>query len=197
MFNPQDFYFKKAKKEGYKARSVFKLEEIDKKHKFFPKNKLVNVLDIGCAPGSWIQYIDKVSHPKSKIIWVDLKPTQLNSPKVKTYIQDATDLEKMEKILKENHIEKLDIITSDMAPNTIWVKDIDAIRSIQLVKSTLWIYDKFLKPDGKFIIKVFMWPWFDELVKEIKQKYWAKNIKTFKPQAVRKISKEIYIIKHS
>jgi 23S rRNA (uridine2552-2'-O)-methyltransferase len=154
-------------------------------------------LDIGCAPGSWIQYIDKVSHPKSKIIWVDLKPTQLNSPKVKTYIQDATDLEKMEKILKENHIEKLDIITSDMAPNTIWVKDIDAIRSIQLVKSTLWIYDKFLKPDGKFIIKVFMWPWFDELVKEIKQKYWAKNIKTFKPQAVRKISKEIYIIKHS
>ena len=197
MFNPQDFYFKKAKKEGYKARSVFKLEEIDKKYKFFPKNKPVNVLDIGCAPGSWIQYIDKVSHPKSKIIWVDLKPTQLNSPKVKTYIQDATDLEKMEKILKENHIEKLDIITSDMAPNTIWVKDIDAIRSIQLVKSTLWIYDKFLKPDGKFIIKVFMWPWFDELVKEIKQKYWAKNIKTFKPQAVRKISKEIYIIKHS
>ena len=197
MFNPQDFYFKKAKKEGYKARSVFKLEEIDKKYKFFPKNKPVNVLDIGCAPGSWIQYIDKVSHTKSKIIWVDLKPTQLNLPKVKTYIQDATDLEKIEKILQENQIEKLDIITSDMAPNTIWVKDIDAIRSIQLVKSTLGIYDKFLKPDGKFIIKVFMWPWFDELVKEIKQKYWAKNIKTFKPQAVRKISKEIYIIKHS
>jgi len=68
MFNPQDFYFKKAKKEGYKARSVFKLEEIDKKYKFFPKNKPVNVLDIGCAPGSWIQYIDKVSHTKSKII---------------------------------------------------------------------------------------------------------------------------------
>ena len=196
MFNPQDFYFKKAKKEGYKARSVFKLEEIDKKYKIFPKNKPLNILDIGCAPWSWVQYEDIVTHPKSKIIWVDLKPTSLNSPKIKTYVQDATNLEKMEKILKENWIEKLDVITSDMAPNTIWVKDIDAIRSIQLIKSTLPIYEKFLKPDGKFVIKVFMWPGFDELVAQLKQKYWWKNIKTFKPEAVRKISKETYIIKN-
>ena len=196
MFNPQDFYFKKAKKEGYKARSVFKLEEIDKKFKIFDKNKKLNILDIWCAPWSWVQYIDKVTSKDSKIIWVDLKPATLNSKKIKCYVQDATDLEKIEQILKENNINKLDVITSDMAPNTIWFKDIDAIRSIQLIKSTLPIYDKFLKENGKFVIKVFMWPWFDELIQELKQKYWGKNIKTFKPQAVRKISKEIYIIKN-
>ena len=195
MFNPKDFYFKKAKKEWYKARSVFKLEEIDKKYKIFTRNKPVNILDIGCAPWSWLQYEEKVTHPKSKIVWVDLKPTNLNSPKIKTYIQDATNLEEMEKILRENWIENLNIITSDIAPNTIWLKDIDAIRSIQLIKSTLPIYEKFLKPDWKFVIKVFMWSGFDELVAKLKQKYWWKNIRIFKPKAVRKISKEIYIVK--
>jgi 23S rRNA (uridine2552-2'-O)-methyltransferase len=68
MFNPQDFYFKKAKKEGYKARSIFKLEEIDKKFHFFDKRKTVNVLDIGCAPGSWLQYVSKVTNRNSKVI---------------------------------------------------------------------------------------------------------------------------------
>jgi len=196
MFNPQDFYFKKAKKEGYKARSVFKLEEIDKKYNFFSKQKPLNILDIWCAPWSWVQYISKVSHPKSKIIWLDLKPTKLNLKNVYCYVQDATNLEEVQEILKQHNIEKLDIITSDMAPNTIWFKDIDAIRSINLIKSTLPIYEKFLKPEGKFVIKVFMGPEFDNLIQEIKQKFGAKNIKTFKPQAVRKISKEIYIIKY-
>jgi len=195
MFNPKDFYFKKAKKEWYKARSVFKLEEIDKKYHLFDPKKNLNILDIWCAPWSWVQYIDKVTSKNSKIIWVDLKPTTINLPKVKCYVQDATDLEKMEQILKENNIEKLDIITSDMAPNTIWFKDIDAIRSINLVKSTLPIYEKFLKENWKFVIKVFMGPGFDELIQELKKKYGWKNIKTFKPQAVRKISKEIYIIR--
>ena len=195
MFNPQDFYFKKAKTQGYKARSVFKLEEIDKKYKIFSSKPLA-VLDIWCAPWSWLQYIDKVTNPKSKIIWLDLKGVKISSPKIKTYVQDATKVDDIEKILQENNINKLDIITSDMAPNTIWVKDIDAIRSIELVKSTLPIYEKFLKQDWKFVIKVFMGPWFDELVESLKKTYWWKNIKVFKPQATRKISKEIYIIKY-
>jgi 23S rRNA (uridine2552-2'-O)-methyltransferase len=195
MFNPQDFYFKKAKKEGYKARSIFKLEEIDKKFHFFDKRKTVNVLDIGCAPGSWLQYVSKVTNRNSKVIWLDLKEVKLGDSKVKTYVQDATDFEKVSQILKENGINKLDIITSDMAPNTIGFKDIDAIRSLELIKSTLPLYEKFLKENGKFVIKIFMWPWFDEFIKSLKDKYWWKNIKTFKPESVRKISKEIYVIK--
>ena len=177
MFNPKDFYFKKAKKEWYKARSVFKLEEIHKKYHLFDTKKNLNILDIWCAPWSWVQYIDKVTSKNSKIIWVDLKPTTINLPKVKCYVQDATDLEKMEQILKENNIKKLDIITSDMAPNTIWFKDIDAIRSINLVKSTLPIYEKFLKENWKFVIKVFMGPGFDELIQELKKKIWMKKHK--------------------
>lgn len=195
MFNPQDFYFKKAKKEWYKARSVFKLEEIDKKFKLFSKKEKLNILDIGCAPGSWVQYLDKITASKSKIIWLDLKATQLNLKKTHCYVQDATDIEKVKNILKAHNIEKLDVITSDMAPNTIWFKDIDSIRSLELIKSTLPLYDTFLKENWKFVIKIFMGPWFDQFVFELKQKYGWKKIKTFKPDSVRKISKEIYIIK--
>lgn len=195
MFDPQDFYFKKAKKEWYKARSIFKLEEIDKKFKLFHKKENLNILDIGCAPGSWVQYLDKITASKSKIIGLDLKATQLNLKKTHCYVQDATDIEKVKDILKTHNIEKLDIITSDMAPNTIWFKDIDSIRSLELIKSTLPLYDTFLKENWKFVIKIFMWPWFDQFVFELKKKYGWKKIKTFKPDSVRKISKEIYIVK--
>ena len=195
MFDPQDFYFKKAKKEWYKARSIFKLEEIDKKFKLFHKKENLNILDIGCAPGSWVQYLDKITASKSKIIGLDLKATQLNLKKTHCYVQDATDIEKVKDILKTHNIEKLDIITSDMAPNTIWFKDIDSIRSLELIKSTLPLYDTFLKENWKFVIKIFMGPWFDQFVFELKKKYGWKKIKTFKPNSVRKISKEIYIVK--
>jgi 23S rRNA (uridine2552-2'-O)-methyltransferase len=87
---------------------------------------------------------------------LDLKEVKLGDSKVKTYVQDATDFEKVSQILKENGINKLDIITSDMAPNTIGFKDIDAIRSLELIKSTLPLYEKFLKENGKFVIKIFM-----------------------------------------
>lgn len=195
MFDPQDFYFKKAKKEWYKARSIFKLEEIDKKFKLFHKKENLNILDIGCAPGSWVQYLDKITASKSKIIGLDLKATQLNLKKTHCYVQDATDIGKVKNILKTHNIEKLDIITSDMAPNTIWFKDIDSIRSLELIKSTLPLYDTFLKENWKFVIKIFMGPWFDQFVFELKKKYGWKKIKTFKPDSVRKISKEIYIVK--
>ncbi len=195
MFDPQDFYFKKAKKQGYKARSIFKLEEIDNKFKIFWKKRTNKILDIGCSPWSWLQYLDKVSWNNSKIIWVDIKQTILNLPNVTTYVQDATDLNKMDEILSSHNIKELDIITSDMAPDTMWFKDIDAIRSLELVKTTFPIYEKFLKKDWVFIIKIFMGPWFDEFIKNLRNIYWWKSIKTFKPQSVRKASKEIYVIK--
>lgn len=91
----------------------------------------------------------------------------------------------------------VDFIQSDMAPNTVWNKSVDAIRSIWLLEETLRIYKKYLKPDGKFAVKVFMWPWFEEFVSELKEYFGSKNIKIFKPKACRTISKETYILKVS
>lgn len=197
-FKFQDHYFKKAKKEWYKARSAFKLEEIQEKFHIFDKGTK-KILDVGCAPGSRIQYAITQAR-KNKIadctiIGVDLKEVNLNLPGVKTYVADITDKEKITNILKENHIEKVDLIQSDMAPNTIGLKDIDAIRLFELIDSMKWILKDVMKPDGKFVIKLFMGPGFEEFIKEMKTMFGGRNIKTLKPESCRKESKEIYIVK--
>ena len=197
-YNPYDFYFKKAKKEWYKARSAFKLEEIQNKFHLIDKNTKT-VVDIGCAPWSWMQYtislLQKMHVKDYKLIWFDLKKVEIQLPWMYTYVQDITDQNKVNAIFAENGIEQVDFIQSDMAPNTIGDKETDAIRSIGLLEQTLRVYDKYLKPDGKFCTKIFMGPWFDEYVANLKKKYGWKNIKVFKPESCRRESKETYVIK--
>ncbi len=192
-----DFWSQKAKKEWYKARSVYKLQEIDQKFKIFNKSTK-KVLDIGCAPWSWTQYMYrklKKNWNSFRIIWLDIQSIDLNLSNVKCYKQNATNIEEVKKIASQHWIDQFDTIVSDMAPNTIWHKSTDALRSIALIEQTLPIYQKLLKPEGKFVIKVFMGPWFDEFLQILKKTRWGKYIRTFKPQAVRKDSKEIYVIK--
>lgn len=207
IYNPYDHYFNKAKQEWYKARSAFKLEEIQNKFKLIDKN-IRNILDIWCAPWSWMQYtsgiLTSMKVKDFKIVGFDIKESDVNLPNIFTYVQDVTDINKVESILKSQGIipysssnknSWVDLIQSDMAPNTIWHKSVDALRSIWLLEETLWIYKKYLKPTGKFVIKIFMWPWFEEFVSELKSLFWTKNIKIFKPKACRSISKETYIVK--
>jgi len=202
IYNPYDYYFNKAKQEWYKARSAFKLEEMQNKFKLIDKNTKI-ILDIGCAPWSWMQYsytlLHKFNVQNFKIVWFDISESTVNLPNVHTYVQDVTDLEKVDKILESNGILpwSVDFIQSDMAPNTVGNKSVDAIRSIWLLEETLWIYQKYLKKDWKFAIKIFMWPWFDEFVATLKEEFGWKNIKIFKPKASRSISKETYILKVS
>ena len=197
-YNPYDFYFKKAKKEWYKARSAFKLEEIQNKFHIIDKDTKT-VVDIGCAPWSWMQYtislLQKMHVKDYKLIGFDIKKVNMQLPWMYTYVQDVTDQDKVNTIFAENWIEQVDFIQSDMAPNTIWDKETDAIRSIWLLEETLWIYDKYLKPDWKFCTKIFMGPGFDEYVANLKKRYGWKNIKVFKPESCRRESKETYVIK--
>jgi len=111
------------------------------------------------------------------------------------YKQDITDRVGVQHILTEHSIDQVDCIISDMAPNTIGVKDIDAIRSFDLLEKSFWMYEELLKKNGKFVVKVFMGPGFDEYVKRMKDLFGGKNIKIFKPDASRTNSKETYVIK--
>ncbi len=212
-FNPQDHYFKKAKKQWLVARSAFKLEEIDTKYRIFD-NTITSVMDIGCAPGSWLQYVQEklattVSNRRSKIspshsdgsampyslIGFDIKDVKLDLPWVYTYNQDIQDTEKVRDLIGQHGVKKFDAIISDMAPNTIGFRDIDAMRSIELLRMTLPLYEHFLKPGGKAVIKIFMWPWFEEFLTDFKKIVGSSNVKVFKPAACRKESKETYIVK--
>ena len=205
MLEIQDHYFHLAKKEWYVARSAFKLQELDEKFKiFWPQTR--TVIDIGCAPGSWLQYVSKVLH-KNKwrkeplVIGFDLKEVKFNLPFTHTFVQDITQQEAVKKILNEQDTDNktvewsIDVIISDMAPNTVGNKGTDALRASSLVMETMRMYEQLLKPDGKFAIKVFMGPGFEELVKHCRATRWVANIKIFKPKACRKESKETYIVK--
>lgn len=198
MYNPYDFYFKKAKKEWYKARSAFKLEEIQEKF-FLIRKTTKRVLDIGCAPGSWLQYtisqLKKLQVKDYQVLGFDLKPVDLHLPGLTTYVQDVTQVEEVKAILAEHQLSKFDFIQSDMAPNTIGLKDIDAMRAIDLLEQTYWLYDQLLNEKGAFVIKVFMGPGFDGFVAKMKKRFGGKNIKVFKPISCRSQSKETYVIK--
>ncbi|PID34595.1 MAG: 50S rRNA methyltransferase, partial [candidate division SR1 bacterium] len=188
----------KAKKEGYQARSIFKLEEIQNKFNIFSKDTK-KIVDIGCAPGSWLQYTNKLLNklrvPYYELIGFDIKTMEIQIPNTTTYQQDITEQEKVAEILNQHNFDQIDLIQSDMAPNTIGMQDIDAIRSFALLEETLRIYKTKLAPNGKFVIKVFMGPGFEEFVADLKQHFGSKSIKIFKPKSCRSESKEIYIVK--
>jgi 23S rRNA (uridine2552-2'-O)-methyltransferase len=106
-----------------------------------------------------------------KILGIDIQDVNLNLPGVITYKADIQDVDHIKEILTENNIEKVDLIQSDMAPNTIGVKDVDAMRLFELLEYVKPILKNLLKPEGKFVIKVFMGPGFEEFVKEMKDMF--------------------------
>ncbi len=193
-----EYYTLQAKKDGYLARSAYKLEEIHNKFDILKWAK--TMLDIWCAPWSWLQYLSKhfqKTREEWVIIWFDLKPVNLALPYVTSYEQDITDKEWVQATFDEHEIKQFDCIVSDMAPDTMWMSDIDGIRSIGLIEKTLWIYEKYLKEWGTFAIKVFMGPGYEELMRDLKDRYGNKNIVSFKPKSCRKASKEIYLVKRN
>lgn len=188
---PQDRFFKKAKEDGYRARSVYKLEEIQSHHHILkPGDK---VLDLGAAPGSFVQFIGQIIGEKGLVIGIDLKPIQnLKKPNIKTYQGDIFDDIAIIKIKAENKIESFNVVTSDLAPATSGIKSLDSGRSVLLNDQVLNIAERYLKKGGNALMKVFPGADQDQLMHRAKLMF--REIKVSKPEAVRKSSREIYII---
>ena len=183
----RDIYVRQSKIDGYRARSAYKLIEIDKKFKIF-KNGMF-ILDIGAAPGSWSQYVSKAIK-NSKIISIDLKeiiPIN-NGIHIKG---DFTEPDIQEKI-KENLIKEFDVVMSDMAVNTTGVKNLDSIQTGELCKEAMIFSKKVISSKGYFISKIFMGSTFNEIVALGKKIF--REVKVFKPLSSRKESKESFII---
>jgi len=192
MYKPQDHYFKKAKKEGYPARSVYKLQEIDEKFHIFKPGDLV--LDLGCSPGSWLLYIEKVISSDGKVIGIDLKPITVPSSAI--FIQEnifELKAEQIQDILQKNNLpSKFDVIVSDLAPSTSGVKDVDSDRSLELIKKAFSFIPPLLKKEGSFVCKAFESNDVHFLAKKVSTLF--RFFKIFKPRATRKRSRELYII---
>ena len=183
----RDIYVRQSKVDGYRARSAYKLIEIDKKFKIF-KNKMT-ILDIGAAPGSWSQYVGKIV-TNGKIISVDLKKME----KINNTIQIIGDFTNpiIQDQIKNKLTSKAEVVMSDMAVNTTGVKNLDSIQTGELCKEAMIFSKDVISPDGFFISKLFMGSSFNEIVALGKKIF--KEVKVFKPQSSRKDSKESFII---
>ena len=183
----RDTYVRQSKVDGYRARSAYKLIEIDEKFKIFKGG--LTIIDIGAAPGSWSQYANKVAK-NGKLISIDLKKMEPIGSSLQ--IQgDFTDEGTQEEI-KKNINSKVDVVMSDMAVNTTGIKNIDSIQTGELCKEAMVFAKDLLNENGYFISKIFMGGTFNEIVAEGKKYF--KEVKVFKPKSSRKDSKESFII---
>ena len=183
----RDIYVRQSKVDGYRARSAYKLIEINEKFKIFKGG--MTVVDIGAAPGSWSQYVSKIVK-NGKVISVDLKDMENieNSVQIKGDFTDLSTQKKIKDYLKKD----ADVIMSDMAVNTTGIKDIDAIQTGELCIEAMNFSKEIISPKGFFISKIFMGRSFNEIVALGKKIF--REVKVFKPQSSRKDSKESFII---
>ncbi len=188
-YNPRDHYFKKAKKENFAARSVFKLEEIDRKLRLFKPGQ--TVLDLGAAPGSWSQYASARIGPKGRLLGVDLTPVRLSLPNAEFIAADLRDLALEDVFSERGWAPPFDIVMSDMAPKTTGVKVTDQARSLELCELALDVARRFLKPKGHFVCKLFHSD--DFTVFRDRMRAMFDKVDVVKPKATRQISKEIFL----
>ncbi len=189
-FNPRDHYFKKAKQQKFVARSIFKLEEIDQKFKILKPGQVV--LDLGASPGSWSQYASKKVAPSGKILGIDLKPVTVSLPNAEFLVNDILQMDWAQELEKRNLSSKVDIVLSDMAPNTTGIKSIDQAKSFELCEMALNIAILNLKNGGHFVCKLFHSDDFTTLRNKMRENF--QRVEAIKPDSTRKISKEIFLI---
>jgi len=192
-YQMHDAYFKKAKSEWYRARSVYKLQEIQEAFELIEEG--MDVCDIGCAPGSFIQYIKRIIRDTGNIVGIDLKPTDKYSQKhINTLVHDIFEFDTLRPKVEEliGKWNNFHLITSDIAPNTTGRKDIDQYASVELNIAILEFADEFLMPGGNLVLKVFKWEDFRDLTREIQKRY--EKFTEFKPFACRDRSFEEYVI---
>lgn len=185
-----DSYTKRAHKEGYPARSVYKLEEIQKSFKLIKPGD--NVLDVGAAPGSWTLYTHKeLLKGKGKLIAVDLNPLNLDPvpPTVTAFVGDAFSKE-IRPLLVENG--PYDAIISDVAPMTMGNRAVDTTRSEYLAEQVILLAKEHLKEHGNLVVKIFQGGGQVDIIKDMRTFF--TKVKPFKPKACRDDSFEIYLI---
>ena len=184
----QDHYARKAKQERYPARSVYKLEGIQKKFAVIRKGD--RVLDLGCTPGSWLLYAARLTGPGGAVVGVDLKPVTVNLPANVRVL--AGDVLAIDAGLSERIGDGFQVVISDMAPSTTGHKGVDAMRSVVLCEAALEVAAERLTAGGNFVCKIFQGEDFMSFLAQVRGMF--GTCKVFKPAATRKASRETYII---
>jgi 23S rRNA (uridine2552-2'-O)-methyltransferase len=184
----KDQFRRLAREQGYRSRSAFKLKQINESYRIL--NRGYYVVDLGCAPGGWIQIALSEVGPKGKVIGIDIKKIE---PLTEAFIIQGSIEEEdiINSILKISN-SKVDVVLSDLSPNVSGNWELDHARQIDLTRTALQLSNKILKKGGKVVLKVFQGDMLNELIGELKKEF-KKVIRT-KPNASRQVSSEIYLI---
>ena len=186
----RDYYYKKAKAENYRSRATYKLSQAVRKYHFIHKNDVV--IDLGAAPGGWIQAARKIVGKKGFILGIDLKPiASFPQDYVKTIVADFTEPEILQQIL-DFLPRKADVILSDASPNISGIWEVDNARQIDLATQALKIALCVLRPAGNFFVKVFEGSMLPSFMRTVKKHF--EIVKLIKPKASRPESSEIFLL---
>jgi 23S rRNA (uridine2552-2'-O)-methyltransferase len=189
-YDPRDHYYRKAKALGLRARSAFKIEEIVRRQRLLGQGQAV--LDLGAAPGGFLQVLAEIVGERGAAIGVDLEPIRnLGKGWVKTAVLDLRAPDAVDRI-RALHGGRFDLVTSDMAPKTTGVKVTDEARSLELCRIALGVAGATLKLDGAFVTKVFMGGDFTVFRREVAEAF--HEVRVARPQATRDRSFEVYVV---
>lgn len=184
-----DPFVKRAQREGYRSRAVYKLAEIDEKDRLLAPG--MTVVDLGAAPGGWCQYAVQRVGARGMVVGLDILP--MDAVPGATLIQaDFTEdaaLEELERVLSGRSV---DLVLSDMAPNISGMAAVDQPRSMYLAELALDFCERALKPGGDFLVKTFQGEGFDEYLKGLRSRF--ARVQSRKPQASRGRSREVYLL---
>jgi len=186
----QDKYFKRAKKENYAARSVYKLKEMDQRFSLFKPGQ--TVLDLGAAPGSWTQFAGERVGKTGRVLGVDIQETRHTFAENITFLQADVFSDSPELLAAMEPLAPFDLVISDMAPKTTGIKFADQANSLELCERAFEVAQKHLKPGGHFVVKIFEGGETKEYRESLRPHF--DKVKNFKPYSSRSESKEIFVV---
>ena len=186
----KDYYYKKAKTENYRSRATYKLSQAATKYQFIQRGDVV--VDLGAAPGGWIQAARKIAGNRGFVLGVDLKPiAPFPQEYVRTIVGDMTETETLQQIL-DLIPRKADVVISDASPNISGIWEVDHARQIDLAHQALQIARNILRPSGNFFVKVFEGNMLSDFIKTAEKHF--EIVKLIKPKASRAKSSEMYLL---
>lgn len=189
-YKPSDHYARKAKAESYLARSVYKLQEIQQKHRILKPGQ--RVLDLGASPGSWSQYASEIIGPKGRLLGIDLTPIDLKLDNAFFIVGDLNAPDWHERLRNGEVPPPFDVVLSDMAPRTTGVRSTDMARSVQLCEQALWLAGQTLKAGGHFVCKMFDNAESNAFRQELRRQFDEAHI--VRPKSTRQVSTEIFFV---
>ncbi len=185
-----DHYYRLAKKEGYRSRSAYKLIQISEKHNLVRPGDVV--LDLGCAPGGWMQVCSRLAGDEGYVLGIDKKPVEdLQKENTRTILADLTQSETKDLIVSALP-SKADVVLSDLSPNVTGIWEMDHLNQIDLARIALSIARSVLRRDGRFLTKAFQGENLQQFVSELRDQF--SNVKIVRTPATRKKSAEVYLL---